>query len=145
MKELADRQAENQPFDLVISDISRWAPSRDGRMEKEQTKPLLRCPVHWFSALAPDADLEAFNRSYNEKPDAGFHLAERMHNEISDDTRPPIIFYSGFTQKIATPCSVAVTVETFDLFGAIFDSLERRKVTAIERLNPPWAAKEPAP
>lgn len=143
MRELAERQAENQPFDLVISDISRWVPNRDRQLEKEQTQPLSRCPVHWFSPLPPEKDLEAFNRNYNQRPDAGFYLAERMHREISDDKRPPIIFYSGFTQKITSPCSAAITVETFDLFSAIFDGLERRKVEAIERITPPWAAKQP--
>jgi len=127
-------------FDLVITDMARPTDEKDAG-GKWLTAALSACPVHWFEKprrAGADEDLDAFNRRYNDNPEAGFDLLERIRKgDVPKDKEPDVIVFTAYDQDISSPCTRTITPDSYLLLQAVLDHLERSRLRALERFDPP--------
>jgi len=142
----ADIASGKYKFDLVVSTLSSVPAAGDDDTDRLKG-PLIRCPVHWFdapprfadSATAPErADpLAAWNKKSNDGLQSGFILAEHIKADIVGKT-PDIIFYTKYTQQVASACSDTVASTTFALFDSVFNHLSRIRWQVMQQYEPIW-------
>lgn len=130
-----------QPFDLVISDVSR-----DTSGEPRANGPLESCPFHFLSLPpgGPDQeDLDRLNMREKLNPEPGWQLADLIHRGFGAD-RPPLIYFTGYGESAVSACAELTTDNPFRLIHAVFGALERQRATEFNRFRPPWAPQPSA-
>lgn len=127
LREHADR---GRPFDLVISDVHRDNEKSPGKLDA--------CPASYVNGESAS--------EYNNNPDPGFHLAERIFQMAKKEGKEyyaPIIYYTSAGEKMNSACSRLVTKYPKNLIDVVFQVLTERRWKSLERFKLPWA-QEPS-
>lgn len=145
-------------FDLVVSTLSFFKDDNIQDIPSDLKGPLANCPVHWFE-LPPsvvggeerklnkrlnkseeNALLQRWNALTNEGRHTGFLLAEHIHSdpELIRARKPPIIFYTVYSQPVMTICSETIASTAFVLYDSIFNHLVRNRWQMMEQSGQSW-------
>ena len=137
----------DEKFDLVVSTLSFFKDENIQDIPSDLKGPLTNCPVHWFE-LPPsvvggeekklnrklnkseeNALLQRWNALTNEGRHTGFLLAEHIHSDtkLIRARKPPIIFYTVYSQPVITICSETIAPNAFVLYDSIFNHLARNR------------------
>jgi len=152
------------PFDIIVTNV--WRPN-----DKEYAeRALTLCSVHYFDfpdeqtaaqsngaddlrVMTPDtARVQAlfrFNQNENQRPPAGFALADIvLSSPGTSESLPDVIFFSAVNAEVARPlCGYTITNRVDVLLNAIVSLLAQRHSDALARK--PWepekTAEQPKP